>query len=50
MSLCEPGQPEGVQIAPTIFLTKGAGKPVQVPMANGTDEATLVKYLNAALA
>lgn len=35
---------------PTIFLTKGPGKPVQVPMANGLDEATLVKYLNAALA
>ena len=35
---------------PTIFLTKGPGKPVQVPLANGGDEATLVKYLNAALA
>jgi protein-disulfide isomerase len=35
---------------PTIFLTKGAEKPVQVPLANGLDEATLVKYLNAALA
>jgi len=35
---------------PTIFLTKGAGKPVQVPLANGLDETTLVKYLNNALA
>jgi len=35
---------------PTIFLQKGAGKPVEVPLANGLDEATLVKYLNAALA
>jgi protein-disulfide isomerase len=35
---------------PTIFLTKGVGKPVQVPMANGLDETTLVQYLNAALA
>ena len=43
-------QAQQVSGTPTIFLTKGAGKPVQVPMANGTDEATLVKYLNAALA
>jgi protein-disulfide isomerase len=35
---------------PTLFLTKGAGNPVEVPIANGLDEATLVKYLNAALA
>jgi protein-disulfide isomerase len=36
---------------PTIFLTKGAsGKPVQVPLQSGADEATLVQYLNAALA
>ena len=35
---------------PTIFLQKGAGKPVQVPLANGLDETTLVKYLNNALA
>ena len=43
-------QAQKVSGTPTIFLTKGAGKPVQVPMANGGDEATLVKYLNAALA
>jgi len=42
-------QAQQVSGTPTIFLTKGAAKPVQVPMANGTDEATLVKYLNAAL-
>ncbi|HEY2072113.1 MAG TPA: DsbA family protein, partial [Gaiellaceae bacterium] len=35
---------------PTLFLTKGAGKPVQVPLTSGSDEATLVKYLNNALA
>lgn len=35
---------------PTIFLQKGPGKPVQVPLANGGDEATLVAYLNKALA
>jgi protein-disulfide isomerase len=43
-------QAQQVSGTPTIFLTKGAAKPVQVPMANGLDEATLVKYLNAALA
>jgi protein-disulfide isomerase len=42
-------QAQQVSGTPTIFLTKPAGKPVQVPMANGTDEATLVQYLNAAL-
>ena len=42
-------QAQQVSGTPTIFLAKGAAKPVQVPMANGTDEATLVKYLNAAL-
>jgi protein-disulfide isomerase len=34
---------------PTIFLTTGAGQPVQVPMVNGLDETTLVQYLNNAL-
>jgi hypothetical protein len=34
---------------PTLYLTKGGGKPVMVPIANGTDEPTLVQYLNAAL-
>jgi protein-disulfide isomerase len=34
---------------PTIFLTTGANKPVEVPLANGLDETTLVKYLNNAL-
>jgi protein-disulfide isomerase len=34
---------------PTIFLTTPPGKVVQVPMANGLDEATLVKYLNQAV-
>ena len=34
---------------PTIFLTTPPGKTVQVPLANGLDETTLVKYLNAAL-
>jgi protein-disulfide isomerase len=34
---------------PTLFVSKGVGKPVYVPMANGLDEATLVKYLNSAL-
>jgi protein-disulfide isomerase len=43
-------QDQQVSGTPTIFLTKGATKPVQVPMANGLDEATLVQYLNAALA
>jgi len=43
-------QAQQVSGTPTIFLTKGSAKPVQVPMANGLDEATLVKYLNAALA
>jgi len=33
---------------PTLFLTKPPGTTVEVPMANGLDEATLVKYLNAA--
>ena len=41
---------QNVSGTPTIFLQKGAGKPVQVPLANGLDEATLVKYLNSALA
>jgi protein-disulfide isomerase len=35
---------------PTLFVGKGAAKPTYVPLANGLDEATLVKYLNAALA
>lgn len=35
---------------PTIFLAKGVQKPVRVPMRNGLDEPTLVRYLNAALA
>ncbi|HEY2542964.1 MAG TPA: thioredoxin domain-containing protein [Gaiellaceae bacterium] len=35
---------------PTLFLTKGPASPVEVPISNGLDEATLVKYLNAALA
>lgn len=43
-------QAQKVTGTPTIFLTKGANNPVQVPLANGLDEATLVKYLNAALA
>ncbi|HKT43397.1 MAG TPA: thioredoxin domain-containing protein [Gaiellaceae bacterium] len=43
-------QAQKVSGTPTIFLTKGAGKPVQVPMANGLDETTLVTYLNRALA
>jgi protein-disulfide isomerase len=43
-------QVQKVSGTPTIFLTKGADKPVQVPMANGLDETTLVQYLNAALA
>jgi protein-disulfide isomerase len=43
-------QAQKVSGTPTIFLTKGANRPVQVPLANGLDEATLVKYLNAALA
>jgi protein-disulfide isomerase len=34
---------------PTIFLTKFGGKPVQVPLQNGLDKATLVQYLNNAL-
>jgi protein-disulfide isomerase len=34
---------------PTLFLTKPPGQTVEVPLANGLDEATLVKYLNAAL-
>lgn len=34
---------------PTIFLTKGANKPVEVPIQNGLDETTLVQYLKAAL-
>ena len=34
---------------PTIFLTTPPGKAVEVPLANGQDEATLVKYLNQAL-
>ena len=34
---------------PTIFLTTPPGKVVQVPLANGGDEQTLVKYLNQAL-
>lgn len=42
-------QAQKVSGTPTIFLQKGAGKPVEVPMANGLDETTLVKYLNAAL-
>jgi protein-disulfide isomerase len=41
---------QNVTGTPTIFVTKGAGRPVQVPLANGLDQATLVKYLNAALA
>jgi protein-disulfide isomerase len=34
---------------PTIFLQKAPGKPVEVPLANGLDEQTLVTYLNKAL-
>jgi protein-disulfide isomerase len=34
---------------PTLFLTTPTGKTVEVPMANGLDEATLVKYLKQAL-
>jgi protein-disulfide isomerase len=34
---------------PTLFLTKPPGTTVEVPITSGTDEATLVQYLNAAL-
>jgi hypothetical protein len=34
---------------PTLYLTKGAGKPVEIPINGGTDETTVVQYLNAAL-
>lgn len=34
---------------PTLFVTTPPGKAVEVPLANGSDEATLVKYLNRAL-
>ena len=33
---------------PTLFLTKPPGVTVEVPIRNGLDEATLVKYLKAA--
>lgn len=34
---------------PTIFVAAGAAKPVQVPLANGFDKETLVRYLDDAL-
>ncbi|MBV8064440.1 MAG: thioredoxin domain-containing protein [Actinobacteria bacterium] len=40
---------QNVSGTPTIFLTVPPGKTEQVPLANGLDETTLVKYLNAAL-
>lgn len=35
---------------PTIFVATGVDRPVRVPMKNGLDETTLVRYLNGALA
>ncbi len=43
-------QANNISGTPTIFVGKAGAKPKQVPMANGLDETTLVKYLNAAVA
>jgi protein-disulfide isomerase len=43
-------QANNVTGTPTIFVGKAGGKPTEVPMANGLDETTLVKYLDAAIA
>jgi protein-disulfide isomerase len=40
----------GVDATPTLFLGRAGERPTRVPMANGLDEATLVAYLNRALA
>jgi protein-disulfide isomerase len=42
-------QAQQVSGTPTLYLTKGAGKPVEIPINGGTDETTVVQYLNAAL-
>lgn len=39
----------GVSGTPTLFVGRAGEKPTRVPMANGLDEATLVRYLNNAL-
>jgi thioredoxin family protein len=41
-------QKQKVGGTPTLFITKPPGTTVEVPLANGGDEATLVKYLNDA--
>ena len=38
-----------VQGTPTIFVGKTGSKPIQVPLQSGSDQATLVKYINSAL-
>jgi protein-disulfide isomerase len=43
-------QANGVNATPTILVGKSGTKPRLVPMANGLDESTLVKALDAALA
>lgn len=43
-------QANNVTGTPTIFVGKSGAKPKQVPMANGLDETTLVKYLDSAIA
>lgn len=40
---------QNVTGTPTIFVAAGAARPVQVPLANGLDKATLVRYLDDAL-
>jgi protein-disulfide isomerase len=40
---------QNVSGTPTIFVQKAPGKPVEVPLQNGLDKATLVQYLNNAL-
>ena len=43
-------QANNVTGTPTIFVGKAGAQPTQVPMQNGLDETTLVKYLDAAVA
>jgi protein-disulfide isomerase len=43
-------QANNVTGTPTIFVNRAGQKPIQVPMASGLDEQTLLKYLNQELA
>ena len=48
-TIAADAQASNVSGTPTIFVSRKGQKPIQVPMANGLDEPTLVKYLNREL-